>query len=133
MILDTSAIVALLFKEPTWQVILDALEQADVLGVGAPTLAETAIVVGLRRGFDHPHVPRFVQEFGVQTISFGSEHWGEAVRAYERYGKGRHAARLNFGDCLAYATAKLAAQPLLYIGEDFPKTDLELVRIDANR
>ena len=53
-------------------------------------------------------------------------HWGEAVEAYERFGRGRHATRLNFGDCLSYATAKLAGQPLLYVGEDFSKTDLEI-------
>ena len=51
--------------------------------------------------------------------------WREAVDAYERFGRGRHAVRLNFGDCLSYATAKLAAQPLLYIGDDFNKTDIE--------
>lgn len=58
-------------------------------------------------------------------MPFGEAHWREAVEAYRRFGKGRHPAGLNFGDCLTYATAKLAGEPLLFVGEDFPATDLE--------
>ena len=132
MILDTSAVVAILFREPGWLALLGALAQADALGVGAPTLVETSVVVGLRRGFDRPLVQRFVQEFGVTVIPFGSLHWAEATRAYARYGRGRHPAKLNFGDCLSYAAAKLAAQPLLFVGEDFLETDLELVEVGVD-
>jgi ribonuclease VapC len=59
-------------------------------------------------------------------IPFGEAHWRSAVDAYLRYGKGRHRAALNFGDCMAYAVAKLAQQPLLCAGADFAKTDLPL-------
>ena len=91
---------------------------------------ETSVVVGLRRGFEHTRWCRASsQEFGVTVIPFGALHWAEATRAYARYGKGRHPAKLNFGDCLSYAAAKLAAQPLLFVGEDFLETDLELVEV----
>ena len=63
---------------------------------------------------------------GAETIPFGPDHWREAVSAYARFGKGRHRARLNFGDCLSYAVAMLADQPLLCTGSDFSKTDVTL-------
>jgi len=59
-------------------------------------------------------------------VSFGEDHWREAARAFRRFGKGRHPAALNFGDCLTYAVARLAGAPLLCVGEDFPQTDLDL-------
>ena len=68
----------------------------------------------------------FLQEAGVTVIPFGEQHWRASVEAYTRFGKGRHAAGLNFGDCLAYATARMAGQPLLCIGDDFARTDLVL-------
>lgn len=129
MILDASAIVALLFQEPGWEALLETMEAATRLACGGPTLAEAAIVTGARRGFEVPLVPRFVQTFEVDVLAFGSEHWLEAARAYRRYGKGRHQAALNFGDCLAYATARLAAEPLLCVGNDFAATDLDLASV----
>jgi len=65
-----------------------------------------------------------VMETELAVIPFGDAHWKAAVDAHRRYGKGNHAAGLNFGDCLTYATAKLADQPLLCTGRDFPRTDL---------
>jgi ribonuclease VapC len=67
-----------------------------------------------------------LSEASVVTIPFGDVHWGSAVDAWLRYGRGRHRANLNFGDCLAYATAKVAGQPLLCVGDDFARTDLEV-------
>src|SRR2546422_564477 len=69
---------------------------------------------------------RFLQESGLVPIPFGEAHWREAVEAYARFGRGRHRAGLNFGDCLSYATARLAGRPLLCVGDDFKKTDLAL-------
>ena len=129
MILDASAIVGVLFRDPSWEDVLRAMEGADALACGSPTLAEAAIVVGARKGFEHAHVSRFVQTFGVITVDHGADHWMSAVRAYERFGKGRHRAALNFGDCLSYATAHLADQPLLCIGDGFAATDLPLVEL----
>jgi ribonuclease VapC len=68
----------------------------------------------------------FLQESKMAVIPFGDEHWKSALDAYARFGKGRHPAGLNFGDCMTYATASLARQPLLCVGEDLPKTDLAL-------
>jgi ribonuclease VapC len=68
---------------------------------------------------------RFVQAFDLVIIPFGDLHWQVAMEAYDRFGKGRHPASLNYGDCISYATAKLAGQPLLYKGNDFAKTDVE--------
>jgi len=67
---------------------------------------------------------RVVREARITILPFTDEHWPIAIDAYARFGKGRHAAGLNFGDCLTYAVASLAAQPLLYVGEDFSRTDL---------
>lgn len=126
MTLDSSAILAVLFREPGWERLLDALEAASGITCGTPTLAEASIVLGHRLGFATGKLHRFVQEFGVQVVPFEREHWTEAVRAYEKYGKGRHAASLNYGDCLAYSVAKLSRQPLLFVGNDFSKTDIDV-------
>jgi ribonuclease VapC len=67
-----------------------------------------------------------VQEASLAIIPFTEDHWRVAVEAYARFGKGRHAASLNFGDCLTYAVARLAERPLLFVGSDFAKTDLPL-------
>ena len=72
---------------------------------------------------------RFLQENGVDVLPFGDTHVGIALDAFSRFGKGRHPAALNFGDCCSYATATVAREPLLCVGDDFSQTDLELVRI----
>lgn len=127
MIVDTSVLVALVLREPGWEGARDRLAAATSAGVGAPTLAETGLVLSVKLGGDPRAIlVRLLQEFRIAVVPFDDGHWREAVGAYQRYGKGRHAARLNFGDCLSYATARLAAQPLLCVGEDFAKTDLEL-------
>ncbi|MDJ0764395.1 MAG: type II toxin-antitoxin system VapC family toxin [Myxococcota bacterium] len=125
MILDSSVVIATFLKEPGYQQLVEKIAQAPILGIGTPTLVETGIVLSARLGRDaRALLDRFVQEFGIQIIPFGESHWREAISAYLRYGKGRHPAALNYGDCLAYATAILANQPLLFVGNDFPKTDI---------
>jgi len=126
MIVDTSALIAVVFKEPGHEELIHKMSEADSLGIGTPTLAETGIVLSARlQGGGRTILARLCQELGLVQIPFGDAHWREAVDVYERFGRGRHAARLNFGDCLSYATAKLAGQPLLYVGDDFSKTDIE--------
>jgi ribonuclease VapC len=71
----------------------------------------------------------FLQHRPFEVISFGDAHWRSAQVAFTRFGKGRHAAALNFGDCLTYATAFVAGEPLLCIGDDFAQTDLPLVEL----
>ena len=126
MILDSSALIALIFKEPGHEQIMDKLTEAEYLGIGTPTLAEAGIVLTARMG--HPSkslLTGLLQELGINEIPFGQVHWREAVEAYQRFGRGRHQARLNFGDCLSYATAKLAGQQMLFVGHDFSQTDIE--------
>jgi ribonuclease VapC len=125
MIVDSSAILAIVFREPGYEAVLERLETASAAAAGAPTLAETAIVLSARLRRDaRGLLERLLQELRIQSVPFSDEHWRAAHDAYLRFGKGRHPARLNFGDCLSYATAKLAHQPLLFVGRDFAKTDV---------
>ena len=127
MILDSSAILAILLREPGFEPLVEKLASATAAGVGAPTLAETGIVLSARiRGESRGLLAAFLAETDVAVVPFGDVHWRAAVDAFRRYGKGRHRAGLNFGDCMAYATAKLADQPLLCTGADFTRTDLQV-------
>ncbi len=127
MILDTSAIVAIALKEPNFSSLLDKLAGAGKVGVGVPTATETAIVLSARLKRDaRGLLSRFLLEGSISTVPFGDAHFGAAVEAWLRFGKGRHAAGLNFGDCLSYATARLAGEPLLCTGGDFAATDIEI-------
>ncbi|MGB5816831.1 MAG: type II toxin-antitoxin system VapC family toxin [Thermoanaerobaculia bacterium] len=126
MILDSSVIVAIVRREPGFEDLVERLRQASSLGIGTPTLTEAGVVLEARLKIDARGVlERFLRDFEVATIPFGDLHWQESLAAYRRFGKGRHPAGLNFGDCMSYSTAKLAATPLLYLGDDFSKTDLE--------
>lgn len=126
MILDTSAIVAVVMKEPGYEKILEKLLSASC-GIGVPTLTETAIVLSARLRHDaRGLLARLLLEGSISVIPFGEAHYGSAVEAWLRYGKGRHRASLNFGDCMTYAIAKLSEQPLLCTGMDFGRTDVEL-------
>lgn len=128
MILDSSAVIALLLAEPDHETLADRLAEANQAGIGAPTLTECGIVLGARLGaLGQTLLGRFVQEAALTVIPFGPDHWSAAVGAYLRFGKGRHPAALNFGDCMSYATAQLANAPLLCVGDDFTRTDLRLV------
>lgn len=128
MILDSSAIVAVLLKEPGYESLLGHLAENSESGVGAPTLVETGIVLTARLGpSGETLLARFVQSQELAVIAVGDEHWQTAVQAFMSFGKGRHPAALNFGDCLTYAVARLSGEPLLCVGEDFTKTDLDLV------
>lgn len=125
MILDSSAVVAMLVKEEGYRRLAEAMEGAEVVGIGAPTLVETDMVTTGRfdlagRGL----VAQFLEENQVIVVPFDSEHRNVAVEAFVRYGKGRDPAGLNYGDCMTYATARVADHPLLFTGKDFFKTDL---------
>jgi len=127
MIIDSSALLAVVFKEPGYERLVASLAESQAVGVGAPTLVETALVLGARLGSDsRPLTGRLVQELGLTVVGFGEDHWREAAGAWFRFGKGRHPAALNFGDCMTYAVARLAGQPLLCVGNDFSHTDLQL-------
>jgi ribonuclease VapC len=125
LILDSSAILAVLFEGEGNERLVGALEGADVVGIGAPTLIETGIVAV--KVFDlhgRSLVAQFLERWNVVVVPFGDRHERAALDAFIRYGKGRHPARLNLGDCMSYATASIAGEPLLFVGNDFAQTDL---------
>jgi ribonuclease VapC len=125
LILDSSAIVAIICGEKGSERLVAAVETAPHLGIGAPTATESAIVLVRRFGVaGRLMLARFLEQNDVISISFGNHHLSVAAEAFIRYGKGRHPARLNYGDCMTYATAKIADVPLLFTGDDFAKTDL---------
>jgi ribonuclease VapC len=127
MILDSSAIVAIVFKEPDHEILMKRIAEAAEVGIGVPTLVECGIVLSARLNQDaRGLLGRFLRDANIVIIPFSEEHFGTAIGAWLKYGKGRHSAGLNFGDCLSYAVAKLANMPLLFVGEDFTKTDLQL-------
>ena len=127
MIVDTSALVAVVVREDGYEAILDKLDQPDVgAGMGTPTVAELGIVLSARLGTNARSIAAdLLDHFEIAEVPFGEAHWRAAIDAFWRYGRGRHPARLNFGDCLTYAVAHLAGEPLLYVGDDFSATDLD--------
>ncbi|MFJ1765795.1 type II toxin-antitoxin system VapC family toxin [Amycolatopsis sp. NPDC088138] len=132
MIIDSSAIVAILRQEPDHERLEERLAEADSPKIGAPTLVEVGIVLTARLGARGRLVlARFLQDNHIVTAPFGEEHAEVAIEAFKQYGKGHHPAKLNMGDCYSYATAKIAREPLLCIGDDFPQTDLELVKLGS--
>ena len=127
MIVDSSALVAILAREPGWEDLSAAVAGATATRVGAPTLVETGMVLHRRIGaIARTALERFLADAEIETLPFTDRHWPLALRAFSRYGKGRHPAGLNFGDCLTYAVAFVAREPLLCLGDDFAQTDLEL-------
>jgi ribonuclease VapC len=125
MILDSSAIVAIILKEPGYDLVLQKIIKARQAGVGAPTLVECTIVISSRLSLDaRGKLARFLEELNITVMPFTEVHYGTAIGAWLKYGKGRHPASLNFGDCIAYAIAKVSGLPLLFVGNDFSKTDI---------
>ena len=128
MIVDSSAILAIVFQEPGFEIVLEKMSQAPAVIIGTPTLAEIGIVLHARLGADADGMAeRMIDELGIVESAFTDAHWREAVDAFRRFGKGRHPANLEFGDCLTYAVASISEQPLLCVGDDFRKTDLTLL------
>ncbi len=124
MIVDSSAVVAIVLREPGHELLLDKLAGSGA-GIGTPTLAELGLVLSARLGRDsRPVIDGLLDRLGLDVVPFGDAHWRVAVGAFVRYGRGRHRAGLNFGDCLTYAVASLADEPLLFVGDDFAHTDL---------
>lgn len=126
MIVDTSALVGVLFEDPGYQELESKMLGASVIAIGAPTLVETEMVIVGRYGeAAHLTIARLRESMDIIVVPFGPSHWEAAADAFIRFGKGRHPAALNYGDCMTYATARIADRPLLYIGDDFAQTDIE--------
>ena len=126
MIVDTSAMVAIVLREPDYEAVMTTLTQPGTpAGMGTPTVAELGIVLSARLAGDARRlVADLLQQFEIAEVHFTEAHWRAAVDAFWRYGRGRHRAALNFGDCLSYAVAHVAGEALLFVGDDFAATDL---------
>lgn len=131
MIIDSSALLAVIGKEPGHERIVHELAASTRTRIGVPTQLETGIVLTARLGpRGRTVLARFLQENAIHTVAFDEGHAAVALDAYSRFGKGRHPAALNFGDCCTYATASIAGESLLCVGNDFRQTDLPLVSFD---
>lgn len=127
MIVDTSALIAIVFRESGYEGLIDLLREKGPSGIAAPSLVEAGIVASARLKRDAwPVLRALMTELDISVVPFGDDHARTAVAAWMRFGKGRHPAALNFGDCISYAVSKLAKMPLLCIGTDFRRTDLDL-------
>jgi ribonuclease VapC len=122
---DTSALMAVILDEPLAARCIQALERAPGLVISAATVAE-ALIVATRRGVS-PEMQKLADQLGFEIVSVSAATAKRVGDAYKIWGKGRHPASLNFGDCFSYDTAKTYACPLLFVGDDFSKTDLESV------
>lgn len=127
MIVDTSAIVAVVADEPRADEILRALS-AGANRISTVSWLETQLVLsGARFGIGKLQLDQLFNRCELSLVAFDAEHMSAAFDAALRFGRGRHPAAINFGDCAAYATAMIAGEPLLYVGDDFSQTDLESV------
>ena len=127
MVIDTSAVVAILRSEPAAPRLTAALDADPVRRMSAATLVETGIVMLTRYGeHGEREVDLFVQRAAIDVIAVSEEHAELARGAYRQYGTGRHPAGLNFGDCFSYALAAALDEPLLFVDDDFSKTDIKV-------
>jgi ribonuclease VapC len=125
VVLDTSAIVAIHLKEPGHERLIEAIEGAQLVLVGTPTMLEAAMVLSARLGQDaRPLLSAFVRHLRAEVVPFHEDHADAAIAAFLRFGRGRHPAGLNFGDCMSYSVAAVAGMPLLFTGSDFARTDI---------
>jgi ribonuclease VapC len=122
IVVDTSALMAVALDEPAAEACSEVLALADEIVVSAGTLAETLIVAGRRNV--GPAMERLIRGLGCQVVPVTEHDAFKVAEAYSQWGKGVHPAGLNYGDCFAYALARQRACPLLFVGDDFTKTDI---------
>lgn len=125
IVLDSSALVAILTGEVDAPDILGRIAAASERCLSATNLLETRVVLELGRGVPAAHLAELIARWQIDIVPFDEALSDLAFEAYGRVGKGRHPAKLNMGDCAAYALAKARGWPLLYKGEDFSQTDIE--------
>ena len=125
MVLDTSAIVAILLNEPERHRFIRLIEAAPVRRLSAASRVETTFVIeGRKRAAGRADLDLFLSEAEVEIVPVTLEQVEIACAAFRRYGKGRHPADLNLGDVFAYALARTTDEPLLFKGNDFARTDI---------
>lgn len=125
MVIDTSAILAMLFDEPGADAFARRVEADPIVLVSAVSRVEATFVIEGRKGdAGRVRLDRFFALAGAEVVPVSAEQAEVACQAFRRYGKGRHPANLNFGDVFVYALAKTSGEPLLFKGDDFSRTDL---------
>jgi ribonuclease VapC len=125
MVIDTSAILAILFGEPEAAIFAEAIERDAVRLISAASALEAAIVVESELGDPGAReLDLLLFKAGITIAPISPEHLAAARHAFRVFGKGRHAAALNFGDCFSYALSRSTGEPLLFKGDDFPHTDV---------
>lgn len=125
MVIDTSAIIAVLCDEPERRHFNELIEADPTRLVSAASMLESAIVLGARFGRGGvDDLEAFIAQAGIAVRAFTASQARLASDAYQRYGRGNHRANLNFGDCFAYALAQETGEPLLFKGKDFAQTDV---------
>jgi ribonuclease VapC len=126
MVIDASAIVAIAFNEPEALGFERRIADDPVRLISAATILEAAMVIESQLGqVGGSDLDLWLHKVGVEIVVVDASHADAARRAWRRFGKGRHPAGLNFGDCFAYALARLTQEPLLFKGDDFAKTDIQ--------
>jgi ribonuclease VapC len=126
MVIDSSALLAILLKEPEKDRFVEAIALAPTRQVSAGTWFETGILAQSRQGdVGTEDIDRFIEGTRIRIVPFDLEQAQIAREAYRQFGKGNHRAGLNFGDCFAYALAKANDETLLFKGADFARTDIE--------
>jgi ribonuclease VapC len=129
MIIDSSALLAIVLDEPEREAYVNLIEAAPRRLISAASFVESAIVISSRRGeLAVSRLRMFLERAVVEIAGVDAEQAEAAIDAFRRFGKGRHPANLNFGDCFAYALAAVTGEPLLYKGDDFDRTDVAAVR-----
>jgi ribonuclease VapC len=125
MVIDSSAILAILLNEPERRTFNEAIEDAETRVMSAATFVEISIVIESRFGAEGLRdLDLLIERAGIDIAAVDAEQAHTARRAFSRFGKGRHKAGLNYGDCFSYALAMVLGEPLLYKGEDFCHTDV---------
>jgi len=125
MIIDTSAILAILQDEDERRHFNEVIEAAANIRISTATYVETSIVVESRFGAAGlQDLDRFIESAGIELVSVDKKQAQAARVAFSTYGKGRHPAKLNFGDCFSYAISWVLGEPLLFKGDDFSRTDI---------
>jgi ribonuclease VapC len=128
MVIDTSALVAILQREPERRAFLEAIEAADARLMSVATFVEISIVIEARHGAEGVRdLDHFIARAGIELMPVDAEQGTEACGGFRRFGKGRHRAGLNYGDCFSYALAISRGVQLLFKGDDFGHTDVMAV------
>jgi ribonuclease VapC len=126
MVIDTSAVLAILQDEAERRRFNEAIEAADSRAMSVASFVEVSIVVESKYGTaGSSYLDLFLQRAGIDLVSVDLDQGNVARRAFALFGKGRHAAGLNFGDCFSYALATVRGEPLLFKGQDFSLTDVQ--------